>query len=251
MTKIGKIRKILIRQYSQKQALENYTKFNLWQSEKIIIKKYFSKKDKILDIGCGAGRTTIALRKLGYNKIIGMDLVPAFIRKARQNTQKFNLKIDFQIQDVTSLKFPDNFFETIFFSFNGLEMIPLEKNRILALKEIYRVLKPRGKLIFSTYSRLKIGRRGIKWLFRFFKFAFLKIFKIKQKEMEFGDTFLHGSGYRKNLYLHISNPLRIINNLKKIGYKIIEINSQKNIEQNKRFNFLALTHRRIFYVVEK
>ena len=56
----------------QKGYIEEAGK-GLWIGEEIMIKKYFTKKRaKILDLGCGTGRTTIPLKKKGFN-VVGID----------------------------------------------------------------------------------------------------------------------------------------------------------------------------------
>ena len=54
--------------FTTEKTVSDYTKavkeIGLWESEKMMIKRYFNPEDRILDIGCGAGRTTIGLTSL-------------------------------------------------------------------------------------------------------------------------------------------------------------------------------------------
>ena len=62
------------------------SKVGLWDSGRLLVSKYFRKEDRILDIGCGAGRTTIALYRLGYLNVQGMDLSKGMIERATCKT---------------------------------------------------------------------------------------------------------------------------------------------------------------------
>ncbi len=140
--------------YSGKTIVENYGKYaleiGLWRSEEIMTCKYFKKAGLILDIGCGAGRTTIGLYQLGFNSITGIDISPGMVRKARRITKALNLPIIFLTGNVLSLPFQDNSFDGALFSFNGIMQIPGEKSRIAAMSEIRRVLKHKGILYFHN-----------------------------------------------------------------------------------------------------
>ena len=105
-----------IKRYSE--AIE---KVGLWNSEKIVFGKYINKNTKILDLGCGAGRTTINLFKEGYTNIIGLDIADKLIGFAANYSKNHNLEIDFVVGDATKLEYEDNTFDVVIFSFNGMQ----------------------------------------------------------------------------------------------------------------------------------
>ena len=54
-------------QYNKEENVKRYgeaIKIGLWNSERLFFEKYINKDDYILDLGCGAGRTTFALYNL-------------------------------------------------------------------------------------------------------------------------------------------------------------------------------------------
>jgi len=143
--------------YSHRAAVRCYSqavdRVGLWACEKAFFTKHLP-EGRILDLGCGAGRTTFGLYKAGYRDIQGADLSAVMIREARKHAARRGLKIRFQVADACRLPFPARSFEGCVFSFNGLMTIPKAAQRRAALREIRRVLVPGGRFVFTTHQRL-------------------------------------------------------------------------------------------------
>jgi len=102
----------------------------------------------VLDIGCGAGCDLhIASRLVGKEgKVYGMELTPEMANKAEQHLSD-HCASPYEISIVLSEKFPyrDNFFDVVIS--NGV--INLFPDKQQCFNEIYRVVKPGGKLQFA------------------------------------------------------------------------------------------------------
>jgi len=227
------LKNIVTTGFSNKQIQEDYenqTRAGLWKSEEKLFKKYFKEKSKIIDIGCGSGRTTFPLAKKGY-KVIGVDLTPAMIKTAKKLAKEFKMKMDFRVGDATNLKFKNNSFDNALFSFNGWNQIPGEKNRLRSLKEIHRVIRPEGYFIFTSHVRSWKGYFGL-WIKQWIKLFILKPLGFNIKENEFGDRFYKRGGtayYDKEQYTHIPALSKIKKQIKKAGFELLFYNKRNNI----------------------
>lgn len=215
------IKQYVIDSFSTDNSIKKYTadvKNGLWKSEEILIDKYFTKGSYILDLGCGVGRTTIPLYNKGY-KVLGIDLTPKFIELAQSSTQE---NLHFEVGDATSLKYKDNTFDNVLFSFNGWSMIPTKEMRIEAAKEIYRVLKPNGYYIFSFHKRSIVGQELL-WLIQLIKIKLLKPLGYKTKETDFGDFYFTKDSettYPIAQFVSFLSPKEVQNIYTSIGFEI-------------------------------
>jgi len=105
-----------------------------------------SNPSTILDAGCGTGYCTRALKaRFPKAKLFGVDLAQGMIEQANKR-QKLFKKIDYQVADMEELSFASNTFDLVV---SNLAILWMD-NPDLALKELNRVLKPKGLIVFST-----------------------------------------------------------------------------------------------------
>ncbi|MDR1530470.1 MAG: methyltransferase domain-containing protein [Burkholderiales bacterium] len=102
---------------------------------------------KILEVACNMGTTAIELAQRYKCHIIGIDLNEAALEKARRNTMEQGLTdhIQFMRGNARELPFEDTSFDIII---NEAMLTMLnEKDKLKALREYMRVLKPGGYLL--------------------------------------------------------------------------------------------------------
>lgn len=129
------------------------TTIGLWETEQKLIDRFLPRDGAVLDIGCGAGRTTFGMYEAGYQCLTGYDLSTTMIAAARRIAGALDLAIRFDVGDATSMPYADASFDGALFSFQGLTCIPGGKRRLKALREVRRVLQPGSHLVFTTHDR--------------------------------------------------------------------------------------------------
>ena len=104
--------------------------------------------ESILDIGCGAGVDTIlaAMMTGPSGKVVGIDLVSEMLKRAEVNLALTDLNnVTFREASAEDLPFQDENFEVVIS--NGVFNLVPDKSE--ALSEVFRVLKPGGRLMIA------------------------------------------------------------------------------------------------------
>jgi ubiquinone/menaquinone biosynthesis C-methylase UbiE len=102
----------------------------------------------VLEIGSGSGRYALYVAKMARCQVIGLDVNVEGVRNASDLAERQNLsaQVRFQQCDVSQpLPFPGATFDAVY-SNDVFCHIP---GRLDLLKELWRVLKPGGRMIFS------------------------------------------------------------------------------------------------------
>ena len=97
----------------------------------------------VLDVGCAAGGLSKKISLMG-KKVLGIDVLEDAIKIAREFNSTPNTT--FEVRDLLKQQFPENSFDCITF----LETIEHVENPGLYLRELHRILRPKGFLILST-----------------------------------------------------------------------------------------------------
>lgn len=140
--------------YSKPQSVDYYARIEgISACERSAFDKCLHPGDAVLDVGVGGGRTTAYLAPKARH-YVAVDYCEAMVVAARAKYPQ----LEFHCADACDLSFlADGSFDVVVFSYNGIDNIPSVAARLACLREVARVLKPRGHFVFSSHNAHMTG----------------------------------------------------------------------------------------------
>ncbi|CAN5626502.1 hypothetical protein BH11BAC1_BH11BAC1_18050 [soil metagenome] len=172
--------------------------------------------EKVLEIGCGTGLFTRKFYAATKADITAIDISEELLNEARTLLPEAN----FQSEDAMNMKFGDNTFDVVYGSsvLHHLEFEP-------SLNEIYRVLKPGGRMVFAEPNMINpqiLVQKNIPFIKKWMGDSPDEKAIVRWKF----EKLMRHKGFKKvNIFpydfLHPAVPYALINSVSRVG-KIIE-----------------------------
>jgi ubiquinone/menaquinone biosynthesis C-methylase UbiE len=102
---------------------------------------------KVLDVGTGTGKN-LPYYPAGV-ELVGIDISPKMLAKAKTRAEKLGLDVDLQVMDVENLQFPDSTFDFIVVTFVFCSV----SDPIKGLRELARVVRDDGTILLLEHVR--------------------------------------------------------------------------------------------------
>lgn len=169
-----------------------------------------NRPQKVLDIACGTGDSTIALAKAGVPVVIGLDISEGMLKVAEEKVADLGYDIRFQVGDALNIPFESDSVDGVMIAFGVRNF----EDREGSLKEILRVLKPGGKLLI-----LELSVPQSKVLEFFYKLYFLHILPFIGKLLS-GDKSAYT--YLPHSVLNFPKPAEFMQTMADCRYKQVQ-----------------------------
>jgi ubiquinone/menaquinone biosynthesis C-methylase UbiE len=197
-----------LRVFSSSQAVWDLSVYRLYPEEEYLFPKYYRPGDSVLDLACGLGRTTLMLHEMGL-AVRGVDRSDVLIQIAKRRLPY----LDLQQGSYDRIEEADASFSHVLISFNGIDYAFPSAQRVTALRECARVLKPGGTFIYSSHNL-----KSMHWFSPYYKLRLrwklsnsLKAFKDAAYVLEDG------------AYAFYAAPDFVVRQTEEVGLKLVEM----------------------------
>ena len=132
-------------------------------TKELVDRTHITPLSYVLDVGSGVGTTACHLARCMGCRVIGIDINPLMIERARKRAKRLKLTdlVEFRQADATDLPFGNDIFNVVITE--SVTAFPEDKTR--AIYEYYRVTKPGGfiGLNESTWLKTPVPNEILAW----------------------------------------------------------------------------------------
>ncbi len=121
------------------------------RTQEIVLRHLPPPPATIADVGGGPGRYAIWLAGLGY-RVVHRDIVPMHVDQARAAAAAAGVAVEAAVGDARSLDLDDQTVDAVLL-LGPLYHLPLRADRVRALREARRILRPGGPVFGAVISR--------------------------------------------------------------------------------------------------
>ncbi|MFC1525291.1 class I SAM-dependent methyltransferase [Candidatus Latescibacterota bacterium] len=235
--------------YEDPAVVSRYASVGLWPAEESLVVDFVPDEARLLDLGCGAGRTSIALAEIGL-RVVGVDLSEAMVTTAREQARLAGVQVDFLVMDATALDFEPGSFDVALFSYNGIELVPGREGKRQVFEQVHRALRPGGRFIFSAHSLFALNVHAPMRLRAFAKLCLGRL-GLPVRERELGERFIDAE-WEEAKYLQILPPHALRRMLLEAGFRLVYFNTRGRLEAGRPWHWTGiLEDGERFFVAEK
>ncbi len=127
----------------------NFRHFSIFRAELEALAHRW-RQGKLLNVGCAHGPDFLPFRQ-GF-ELYGVDFSAEMLKLARRYSEKFDFTVNLSVADFCYLPYPDETFDWAI-SVAAYHHIKGEEERLKALHELRRVLKPGGEAFVTVWNR--------------------------------------------------------------------------------------------------
>ncbi len=247
------LREMIRTSYENARVVTRYVRVGLWLSEDVLVAEHVADGARVLDLGCGAGRVAIPLAEMGLD-VVGIDISSGMVAAAREqarHARQAQGALTFDVGDATQLTYPDESFDAVLFSYNGIELVPGRMGKQRVLSEVFRVLRPGGRFILCVHSLFALNVHLPMRLRAFSRLIGRRLLGLPLREQELGERFIDDD-IEEAPYLQVWPPFLWRSVLVGSGFNIVDFNSRHRLEAGRpwsRWGTFGDGER--FFVVEK